>query len=200
MTSDYEQARVTATQVRLHLSDKLGDVWWFIMARGLLALALGLAALFWPTATLVLLIRLVAIYALVDGVVGLVSAFRARDLRSNLAPGLISIAVGLILLVWPDLTGRVLLIIVGLWALFQGAMLALAGIETEADDPDRMPAIIIGGVAAIVGLVLAIWPGTGAVTIAWAIGIAALLIGASLVYLALRLRKINKRVTGLRRP
>lgn len=169
------------------------------MARGLLALALGLAALFWPTATLVLLIRLVAIYALVDGVVGLVSAFRAQDLRSNLAPGLISIAVGLILLVWPGLTGRLLLIIVGLWALLQGAMLVLAGIETEADDLDRMPAIIIGAVAAIVGLVLAIWPGTGAVTIAWAVGIAALLIGASLGYLALRLRKIDKRVEGLRR-
>jgi uncharacterized membrane protein HdeD (DUF308 family) len=199
MTSDREQLRATAVQVRVHLSDKLGDVWWFLLARGLLALALGVAALFWPTATLVLLIRLIAIYALVDGAVGLVAAFRAYDLRSNLAPGLVSITVGVVLLFWPDLSGRLLLIIVGLWALFQGAMLILAGIETEADDPDRTPAITIGAVAVIVGLILALWPGTGAVTIAWAIGIAALLIGASLIYLALRLRKIDKRVENLRR-
>lgn len=194
MTSDREQLRATAVQVRVHLSDKLGDVWWFLLARGLLALALGVAALFWPTATLVLLIRLIAIYALVEGAVGLVAAFRAHDLQSNLAPGLVSITVGVILLSWPDLTGRLLLIIVGLWALFQGAMLILAGIETEADDPERTPAITIGAVAVIVGLILALWPGTGAVTIAWTIGIAALLIGASLIYLALRLRKVDKRV------
>jgi uncharacterized membrane protein HdeD (DUF308 family) len=97
------------------------------------------------------------------------------------------------------LTGRFLLIIVGLWALFQSAMLILAGIETGADDPDRTPAITIGAVAVIVGLILALWPGTGAVTSARAIGIAALLIGASLMYLALRLRKMDKRVEGLRR-
>jgi len=36
------------------------------------------------------------------------------------------------------------------------------------------------------------------VTISWAIGIAALLIGGSLVYLALRLRRIDKRVENLR--
>jgi uncharacterized membrane protein HdeD (DUF308 family) len=65
-----------------------------------------------PGATVVLLIRLVAVYALVDGALGLVAACRARDLRSNLAPGLISIAVGLILLLWPGLSGRLLLIIV----------------------------------------------------------------------------------------
>jgi uncharacterized membrane protein HdeD (DUF308 family) len=199
MTSDREQLRATAVQVRVHLSDTLGDVWWFLFARGFLALALGVAALTWPTATLVLLIRLIAIYALVDGAVGLISAFRAHDLRSNLAPGLVSIAVGVILLFWPGVTGRLLLIVVGLWALFQGAMLILAGLESEKDDPDRTPAIMIGAIAAIVGLILTIWPGTGVVTIAWAIGIAALLIGASLVYLSLRLRKIDRRVENMRR-
>jgi uncharacterized membrane protein HdeD (DUF308 family) len=87
----------------------------------------------------------------------------------------------------------------GLSAMFQGAMLILAGIETEADDPDRTPAITIGAFAAIVGLILALWPGTGAVTIAWAIGIAALLIGAALIYLALRLRNVDRRMGSLRR-
>jgi uncharacterized membrane protein HdeD (DUF308 family) len=143
MTSDREQLQAAAIAARTRINDKLGDVWWSLLARGLLALAIGVAALFWPKATLVLLIRLIAVYALVDGAIGLISAFRARDLRSNLAPGLISI---------------------------------------------------------VVGLILALWPGTGAVTIAWTIGIAALLIGASLVYLALRLRKIDRQVEHLRRP
>ena len=199
MTSEREQIRAAAIAARTRLNDKLGDVWWSLLARGLLALALGVAALFWPKATLVLLIRLIAAYALVDGALGLISAFRARDLRSNLAPGIISIAAGLILLFWPGLSGRLLLIIVGLWALLQGATLILAAMQTDADDPDRAPALTIGAGAAVVGLILALWPGTGAVTIAWAIGIAALLIGSSLLYLALRLRKFDRRVENLRR-
>jgi uncharacterized membrane protein HdeD (DUF308 family) len=91
------------------------------------------------------------------------------------------------------------MIIVGLWALLQGVLLIVAGIQTDADDPDRAPAITIGAIAAVIGLNLAFWPGTGALTIAWTIGIAALLIGASLIYLALRLRKLDRRVENLRR-
>ncbi len=198
MTTDRERLRAAGIQVRARVSDKLGDVWWFLLARGLLALALSVAALFWPKATLVLLIRLIALFALADGIMGLLGWFRTRDLGSHLAPALISIAVGLVLLLWPDLTGSLLLMIVGLWAFLQGAMLILAGMQTDPSDPDRGPAMAIGAVATIVGLVLVIWPGTGAITIAWTIGFAALVIGSSLVYLALRLRRIDKRVESLR--
>jgi uncharacterized membrane protein HdeD (DUF308 family) len=198
MTTEKARLRAAGIQVRARVGDKLGDVWWSLLIRGLLALALAVAALFWPEATLILLIRLIALFALADGVMGLLGWLRTRDLAAHLAPALISIAVGLILLFWPDLTGRLLLTILGLWALFQGVMLILAGFQTETDDPDRGPAMIIGTVAALVGLVLVIWPGTGVVTVSWAIGIAALLIGASLIYLALRLRRIDKRAESLR--
>jgi len=198
MATEKARLRAAGIQVRARVGDKLGDVWWSLLIRGLLALALAVAALFWPEATLILLIRLIALFALADGVMGLLAWLRTRDLAAHLAPAVISIAVGLILLFWPDLTGRLLLTILGLWALFQGVMLVLAGLQTESDDPDRVPAMVIGAVAALVGLVLVIWPGTGVVTISWAIGIAALLIGGSLIYLALRLRKVERRVESLR--
>jgi uncharacterized membrane protein HdeD (DUF308 family) len=198
MTSERTRVRAARIQIRTRVSDRLGDVWWFLLIRGLLALALGIAALFWPQATLILLIRVIALFALADGVMGLLSVFRTRDLATHLTPALVSIGVGVILLFWPDLTASLLLMILGLWALFQGAMLLLAGSQSETDDPDRMPAMVIGAGVAVVGLVLVLWPGTGVVTISWAIGIAALLIGGSLVYLALRLRRIDKRVENLR--
>lgn len=198
MTSERTRVRAARIQIRTRVSDRLGDVWWFLLIRGLLALALGIAALFWPQATLILLIRVIALFALADGVMGLLSVFRTRDLGTHLTPALVSIGVGVILLFWPDLTASLLLMILGLWALFQGAMLLLAGSRSETDDPDRMPAMVIGAGVAVVGLVLVLWPGTGVVTISWAIGIAALLIGGSLVYLALRLRRIDKRVENLR--
>jgi uncharacterized membrane protein HdeD (DUF308 family) len=42
-----------------------------------------------------------------------------------------------ILLFWPDVTGRLLLIIVGIWALFQGATLFWAGRQADVNDPER---------------------------------------------------------------
>ncbi len=199
MPLDKEKLQTAAAGAQARVSDKLGDVWWSLLVRGLLAVALGIAAIFWPKATLELLVRLIGLYVLFDGIVSLVGAFRARELSAYLVPGLISVAIGVILLFWPDVTGRLLLIIVGIWALFQGVTLFWAGRQTDANDPERSLAMTIGGVAAIAGVILVIWPGTGSVAISWVIGIAALLVGALLIFLAQRVRQAAKRVAGLGR-
>jgi len=199
MPLDKEKLQTAAAGAQARVTDKLGDVWWSLLVRGLLAVALGIAAIFWPKATLELLVRLIGLYVLFDGIVSLVGAFRARELSAYLVPGLISVAIGVILLFWPDVTGRLLLIIVGIWALFQGVTLFWAGRQTDANDPERSLAMTIGGVAAIAGVILVIWPGTGSVAISWVIGIAALLVGALLIFLAQRVRQAAKRVAGLGR-
>lgn len=198
MALDDEQLQADA-EAKIRISDRLGDAWWSLLARGLLAVALGLAALFWPKATIALLVRLVGLYVLFDGVMNLLGAFRARMFGAYLVPGLISVAIGLVLLFWPDVTGRFLMIIVGLWALFQGVTLFIAGRQADSGDPDRGLVISLGTVAAIVGLVLVIWPGTGVVTISWLIAISALLIGALLISFATRIRRVEKRVDNLGR-
>jgi len=199
MPIDKEKLQTAAAGAQARVSDKLGDVWWSLLVRGLLAVALGIAAIFWPKATLELLVRLVGLYVLFDGIVSLVGAFRARELSAYLVAGMISVAIGGILLFWPDVTGRLLLIIVGIWALLQGVTLAWAGWQTDANDPERSLAMTIGGVAAIAGVILVVWPGTGSVAISWVIGIAALLVGALLLYLASRVRQAAKRVADVGR-
>ena len=91
MSVDEQRLQATALRVWAGISDGPGDGWWFLLVRGLLAVGLGIAALFWPQATLNLLIRLIAVYALVDGVLGLLAALRAREFAAGFAPGLISI-------------------------------------------------------------------------------------------------------------
>jgi len=199
MPLDQEKLQTAAAGAKARISDKLGDVWWSLLVRGLLAVALGIAAIFWPKATLELLIRLIGLYVLFDGIVSLVGAFRARELGAYLVPGLISVAVGAVLLFWPDVTGRLLLIIVGIWALFQGVTLFWGGRQADPNDPERSLAMTIGGVAAIAGVILLIWPSTASVAISWVIGIAALLVGALLIYLAQRVRQAAKRVDNLGR-
>ena len=196
MVSDSDRLQAAAG-LKSRVSGKMGNVWWAFMLRGLLALGLGVSALIWPKLTLDLLIRLIGIYALLDGVTGFVSGIRGRDLHLYLLPALVSLAMGAVLLFWPGLTVKWLLILLGVWALLHGVDLLLAGRSTEENDPNRGLLMTIGGVLAVIGLVLIVWPGAGAVTISWLVAALAFVVGALLVFLALRLRRVKLRVDKL---
>jgi len=197
MASNNEQLRAAAAGLQNRISGKLSGIWWAFLLRGLLALGLGVSALIWPGLTLALLIRLIGIYAVLDGVAGIVSSIRNRELQAYLVLALASLAVGAILIFWPGLTVKWLLIILGFWAVLQGANLLIAGRGAEYDDPNRTLLIMTGTVLTVIGLVLIIWPGVGVVTISWLVAALAFLIGALLVFLALRLRRVKRRLDSL---
>jgi uncharacterized membrane protein HdeD (DUF308 family) len=197
MPSDNERLRVAAAGLQNRVSTKMGDIWWAFLIRGLIALALGVSALIWPKVTLDVLIRLIGIYALLDGAAGVIGGLRSRDMQSYLLPALVSLTVGAILLFWPGLTVKWLLIILGGFALLQGTSLLLAGRSAQADDSNRTLLVTSGAVLAVIGLVLIVWPGAGAVTISWLVAALAFVIGALLSFLALRLRHVKLRVDGL---
>lgn len=197
MPTDGERLQAAAAGLKSRVSGKMGNVWWAFMLRGLLALGLGVSALIWPKLTLALLVRLIGIYALLDGAAGLISGIRGRDLQSYLLPALVSLAVGAVLLFWPGLTVKWLLIILGIWTLLHGANLFLAGRSADQNDPNRGLLLTIGLVLVVIGLVLIVWPGAGAVTISWLVAALAFVVGAMLVFLALRLRQVKLRVDKL---
>ena len=197
MPSDNERLQAAAAGLKSRVSGKMGNVWWAFMLRGLLALGLGVSALIWPKLTLGLLVRLVGVYALLDGAAGFISGIRGRDLQSYLLPALVSLAVGAVLLFWPGVTVKLLLIILGIWALLHGVNLFLAGRSADQTDPNRGLLLTIGLVLAVIGLVLIVWPGAGAVTISWLVAAFAFVVGAMLVFLALRLRQVKLRVDKL---
>jgi uncharacterized membrane protein HdeD (DUF308 family) len=63
--------------------------------------------------------------------------------------------------------------------------------------------ILSGALSVLFGLLLIVWPAAGAITVAYLIGIYALIFGVALVVLGLRLRKIARgegRAAGTHRP
>ena len=196
MPADNERLQAAAG-LKSRVSGKMGNVWWAFMLRGLLALGLGVSALIWPNLTLGLLVRLIGVYAILDGAAGFISGIRGRDLQSYLLPALVSLAVGAVLLFWPGVTVKLLLIILGIWALLHGVNLFLAGRSADQTDPNRGLLLTIGTVLAVIGLILVVWPGAGAVTISWLVAALAFVVGTKLVFLALRLRQVKLRVDKL---
>jgi uncharacterized membrane protein HdeD (DUF308 family) len=158
---------------------------------------LGICALIWPTLTLTILTRMVGLYCLADSLPGLVGALRASDRGTYLLQAVVSVAVGGFLLFWPSTSVRTLLMVFGGWALFTGVSHILAARRANVEDTDRGLMTTMGGAVAVVGLVLLIWPGTGVVAISWIIALVALLFAALLIFLALRLKRLKKRVDKL---
>jgi uncharacterized membrane protein HdeD (DUF308 family) len=179
------------------VSAKLGDIWWAFMLRGVFAGVLGICALIWPTLTFTILTRMVGLYCLADSLPGLVGALRASDRGTYLLQAVVSLAVGGFLLFWPSTSARTLLMVFGGWALLTGVSQILAVRRASVEDAARGLTTTIGGAVAAIGLVLLIWPGTGVVAISWIIALAALLLAALLIFLALRLKRLKKRVDNL---
>jgi len=164
------------------------------MVRGLPAGVLGIVALFWPSGSLDLLIPIVGVYCLADGTAALFGALRAAERGPLLSQALVALAIGLILLLWPGATVRVLLMVFGIFALITGISQILAARQIGAEGSDSGFMMTIGVVTAAVGLILVLWPSTGVVAISWLIPLVALSIAALLIFLAIRLKRVKERL------
>jgi hypothetical protein len=105
---------------------------------GILAAALGVAAIIWPNVTVGVAVSLFAIYAFVNAIGQVVAMFTVersvgRDIL-RLVMALIDVAAGIVALAYPGITAEVLAIVVGIWAIFGGSV-ELAGAWTR---PQRM--------------------------------------------------------------
>ena len=78
-----ERRQEILNDARMTLSESMGDLWWTFLVRGVLALILGVVALFWPTASVSLLLRLVGLFLIVDGAVVLIGSRNRTDVGSG---------------------------------------------------------------------------------------------------------------------
>jgi uncharacterized membrane protein HdeD (DUF308 family) len=173
------------------IRELVGD-WRLIAVRGVAAVLFGLATLVWPDVTLWVLVVLWGAYALVDGVFAVVAAARGRGVvvhRGWLAfSGLVGIAVGVVTFVWPSITALVLLYVIAFWAIVTGVLMIVAAVRLRAAIRHQWVLGIAGAMSVLLGVVLLITPGAGALVITWAIGWYALMFGIMLLTLAWQVR------------
>jgi len=161
------------------------------MLRGMLAAALGIFALFWPTLTLKILVLFVGAYLIADGVMGLVVALRRGAPAGRLLQPGVSVIIGLIVVLWPGQSARTLFILLGAGALFVGISYVITARRYAVDAMDRQLMTTGGIVAAVLGVILILWPGAAVVTVSWIIAAAALLTAAVMIFLGVRFRARN---------
>jgi uncharacterized membrane protein HdeD (DUF308 family) len=166
-------------------------LWWSFLLRGFLATALGLFALFWPMQGLGVLALAVGFYLVADGAAGLIAAWRTGVPREYLLQPAIGLAIGTVLILWPEGSLQLLLMAFGLWVLFLGASQLANALQIPQGDPERRLMIPIGTAFTVLGLALVLVPGGGLVVITWAIALAALVVGGHLILLGLSLKRLR---------
>ena len=174
------------------MMDVLVRNWWALALRGLVGVLFGILAFVAPGSVLAALVYLYGAYALLDGILALVAAFRAAEVHHRwiamALDGLISIAAAVIAFVWPGLTAVVVVYIIAAWAIITGALELIAAVRLRREIENEW-ALGLGGVASIVfGILVMVFPVAGTLTLVWLIGAYALIFGVALLVLAFRLR------------
>lgn len=166
--------------------------WWVFVLRGVLAALFGILALIWPGATLLTLVLLFGAYALADGVFAVVAGISSYGSNERwwamLLAGLAGIGIGLLTFFWPGVTAMALLYFIAAWAVIRGVFEIVAAIQMRRVITGEWLMILGGVLSVIFGLLLVIFPGTGALSLILVIGAFAILFGIMLVILGVRLR------------
>jgi uncharacterized membrane protein HdeD (DUF308 family) len=180
-------------EAQLHEGERsLAHIWKITALRGVLAIAFSAVILIWPSIGLSALIALFGAFALVSGVAQIVGAFQGpldRNRRVWLTiEGLLGVAVGIVVFVWPDLSALGLLYAIAAWAIAVGIFdfglaftLPLTG--------GRRLLLALGGILSIAfGVIMFAHPGAGAVALLGLVAALVLVTGIVQIAFALELR------------
>ena len=174
-----------------------------LIARGILAVIIGIIALAWPSVTVLALVILFAVYAFIAAGLQAARAFSSRTagpVLGHLLLGLVDLAAGVIALAWPGPTALVLVLIVGIWAITAGLVEFSAAFASGEPAGTRVM-FILGGLATIAfGVVLCARPGLGAITLALLFALFNLIAGTWMLVQGIELRRTGKTLQPAHSP
>lgn len=125
-------------------SREAGSYWGLVLARGIVDLAVGLIAIFWPSITVWALVLLFGIELLIAGLISIYLSFQIPKGQGGRTGyqvrGAISILFGLVVLGWPTATVWVLVVLVGAYFVCAGLLLLWIGYQLGKAEHDVAPA------------------------------------------------------------
>ncbi|MBY0440607.1 MAG: HdeD family acid-resistance protein [Mycobacteriaceae bacterium] len=176
----------------------LPHLWKSTLVSGILALALGISVLVWPTITIIVAAILVGSYLLVSGSAQVVFAFSLHVSAGGRVLLFISGAAALVLalLCFRSLYNSILLLAIwiGIGFIFRGVATSISAIS-DPTLPGRGWAIFLGAVSLLAGIVMISSPFESIGILANVVGIWFVVIGVFEIISALNIRKAAQAVS-----
>ena len=114
--------------------------------------------------------------------------------RALILRGLITVAFGLLLVAWPAISLTALILLFGAFALVDGALMLVIGLEMQRRDAARLVALIAGALTVVVGTATFLWPGLTALVLVVLIALRAIIVGVAETVTAAR---IGRHASGM---
>ena len=177
---------------------------WLLAFGGVAAVLFGVTALVWPGITLIALVILFGAFTLVSGVLTLISGIdlateHARHWVPMVLSGLFGIGIGVFTFFKPGITALALVYLIALWAIVTGILEFAAGIESTGKLKGAWMLWVGGLLSVAFGVLIGLWPISGALTIVWLIGIYAIVLGITRMAFGYRIHRSNQALRSLAR-
>ncbi len=176
--------------------EKLTHNWWLYAVRGLVAIIFGILAFTRPVQALQALVLVFGAFALVDGTINVFAGLSSAPFFDRwwavLLVGVAGVFIGLLTFFWPGITAFVLLYFIATWALITGIFEIVAAIQLRSVITGEWMMILGGLLSILFGVLLLVFPGAGALSVVWLIGIYAIVFGISETILAFRLLGLRR--------
>jgi uncharacterized membrane protein HdeD (DUF308 family) len=174
------------------MDDLLQRSWWMLALRGAAAIVFGILAIMWPGITLMVLVALFAAYAVVSGIFTIIAAVQNRKSDQGwwmlLLLGIVSVAAGVVAVVFPGITALVLVLLMGANALVTGVLDMAIAIRLRKAIQGEWMLILAGIVSVVFAILVFMFPGAGALALVWMVSFYAIVSGVLLLALGVRMK------------
>lgn len=170
---------------------RLRAAWWMLLVMGVLSLGFGALLIFWPGRTLAVVTSIVGLFMIVAGVVRFfVGVFDTdREYRLLLVfLGIVGVVLGVVIMRNPEATIALIVLLTAVFWLVSGMVDLFRGL-TNASLPDRSLRILFGGLSAVFGVVILVWPDITVGVFAVLMGIYVVFFGILEILAAFQLRR-----------
>ncbi|WP_394842359.1 DUF308 domain-containing protein [Pendulispora brunnea] len=173
--------------------------WKAVAFRGGAGLLFGLVTLVGSGFTLPGLALLFGLYTLLDGAFAVLAGSRTGSLEVGwLMDGLLGMAIGAIVLLWIGMTLPTLVGLIAFWSVASALLEMLAAMRLRNEVPGELSLTFAWVGSLVLGVLLLFWPSVRTSILGVVLASYALLFGASMLALALRLRKLAARFESTR--
>jgi uncharacterized membrane protein HdeD (DUF308 family) len=162
--------------------------WIWRLLGGIILVILGILILVYPKPTLAIAVLLVGIFLIIAGVFELIFGFSAEAKSAKwlfILQGIISLILGILIVVYPAITLAIFIYLLAAWAIIWGVFELIATFMVPEEvrqqvygTGGKMLGIVIGLIAIVLGIVLAVYPEATLTIIIYLFGFLVVAIGA----------------------
>ena len=177
------------------METKLYANWWGLTLKGVLAVIFGIVAIFFTQSAILGLVLYFGLLAIFGGLFLIIGAFAHKKANPNwgwwLFEGLLDIIFGVMVLAFPAISVQILILFIGLWALFIGVAQIVSSFSVVKEGSGRWFVLINGLLSVIFGFLIVFNPFAGAIAITMIIGIFAVVYGIFAIMTSLQIKNLK---------